>query len=420
MKKIISAVISLFLVLSIFLTASAIVTLPTTIELCGIVDSDGADRTSWQTSAATYLSNIPDSIVNKRTAFDSTQLLTYLCNSDIFIVHTHGNSTVLKAVDSNGEVSYLYRSTIDGLYDGKLFDLDLAFLAACRTGATVSSGTNMVDAVYAKGASCVIGYKESVKTAANRIMVRAFSTALGGGYSIAESLAYADARVLAEYGSSGATDSRYIKGDTSTIFNPTMMMYSASDVLTSSSSDSSNNIHYFTNEDGVYGFFDFDKLTKEDYSATSIYSKNTQSSFEATAFAYLDSICLDSSTYSLQEFYYTPDTDMYIYIFNNMVCETETDDYVIIMLNHVGDLVSYSKPCEGAFASVTITEDALSGAEYRLRNHHALSDETIYNIVDKRIVWDGDTLSLCFSVETTSTDAFGCYSSIDDYIVPLS
>ena len=72
--------------------------------LLGIKDPDGADRTSWQTSAANSLYNIQNALIYKYTAFDSTQLLDHLERSNFFVIHTHGNQTSLKAVNSYGEI----------------------------------------------------------------------------------------------------------------------------------------------------------------------------------------------------------------------------------------------------------------------------------------------------------------------------
>ena len=57
-----------------------------------------------------------------------------------------------------------------------------------------------------------------LKTAANRIMLREFCKAIGAGYTISSALAYADAQVLSEYGSSGSTNYRLIRGNASASF----------------------------------------------------------------------------------------------------------------------------------------------------------------------------------------------------------
>ena len=48
------------------------------IYLCGTYDPDGRDRTSWITSASDSLALISDATVNKQTAFNPTQIETYM------------------------------------------------------------------------------------------------------------------------------------------------------------------------------------------------------------------------------------------------------------------------------------------------------------------------------------------------------
>lgn len=175
------------------------------VYLCGIIDSDGVDRMSWIAPAKTALLKISNSTVETKTSFSSTELAGYIKLADLFAIHTHGDASSLKAVNGSG-TSYLYKTTIDSWRSGTLSDLKLAFLGACSVGYGGSSGNNIVNSMYAKGAKCVIGYKNNVVTACNRTMLQNFNIAIGYGYTIQNALAYADARVLAFMGSSGGTD----------------------------------------------------------------------------------------------------------------------------------------------------------------------------------------------------------------------
>ena len=183
MKKLLCLILCFVLVLCTAPISNALIIGPKVI-LCGIVDLDGADRTSWQEKATTYLRTIPNTMVTTQTAFNATQLLNYMNTANIFVIHTHGAPTALKAVDASGAETYLRNSNISALSSGELSNLEVAFLAACQSGGTASIGYNMVDAVFSKGAKCVIGYTQSVYTTWNYIMVREFCVALGGERSI--------------------------------------------------------------------------------------------------------------------------------------------------------------------------------------------------------------------------------------------
>lgn len=105
-KKIFIGIISLFTVLCVFgtNTASAAITSKLRINLCGIKDPDGYDRTGWQTVAYTWMSKL-DANIYKRTEFDKNQLVSYIKSSDIFVIHTHGSKQILCAVDGNKEIT---------------------------------------------------------------------------------------------------------------------------------------------------------------------------------------------------------------------------------------------------------------------------------------------------------------------------
>ena len=128
-----SAFFIIFLVLSLVINASALPMF--TIHLLGIFHSDGADRTSWQATAQSYLYNIPNSYFLYFTAFDDDTLLSYLRTPDMFVIHTHGAQTGLMAVDAAGNESVLTVGEISALATGALSDLDLAFIGACSCGA---------------------------------------------------------------------------------------------------------------------------------------------------------------------------------------------------------------------------------------------------------------------------------------------
>lgn len=383
------------------------------INLCGIVDPDGADRTGWQTKAASILGNIPDSVINKHTAFTSAQLASYIKASEMFIIHSHGNSTAVKTIDSTGSSEFLRLSTIESWSANSLSNLELAFLGFCSSGKGRGSQDNFISTIHEKGADCVIGYSDTVRTKANYIMIESFSIAIGAGYTVSEALAYADSQVLALYGSSGNTNQRYILGDVSQRFtNYLTPINSAGSNLMYASLPTSSKISfssaYSTN---TLGFFDRNKLTVAE-------TANNPSDFsisEEYALMQLQSICSNSNRYALTDFYYTEETDITTYIYSYRINGINTNDYVFLMFNSLGDLVSYGKPCEGAFDDVNISESELNTANTNLIKLLAQNHITNFQICDKRIVWDDDSLAIRYSV-SYSTNSSDC---IEDFIITL-
>lgn len=62
--------------------ANAAISLGFKVYLCGIIDSDGADRTSWITTSQNELLKIEDATIITDTAFNSTQLASYIKNAN--------------------------------------------------------------------------------------------------------------------------------------------------------------------------------------------------------------------------------------------------------------------------------------------------------------------------------------------------
>ena len=418
MKKVLCCIFSVFILLCSAPSSQALPpNLGTSIVVCAAYDTQyGNDMQSWAELASNYLSNIPNAMVSPHFDFTATQLLGYLNTADICIVSSHGSPNSILAVDDSFHETTLTSSDISALPGGSLNNLAVAYLAGCRTGGTVNSGSNMVDAVYSKGAKCVIGYTQKVYYFCDNTMLSEFCRALSYEYSIGEALSYADAKVLIEWdGISGFTDQRYVRGDTTTIFG----YYAPNNALSipNNTTPAPAEIIYFSNENGTYGFFDPSKLSGENNTAA--YSINSIAPVtESTAAAFLNTLCEDSQQYSLRDFYYTPDTGVYTAIYNTILCGTATTDFIYIMLNTNGELVSYAKPREGAFNGIEITSEMLQEAEETLYNTFDLSTE-LCSIDFKQIAWEDGVLSMHYYVETA--DGIGAsHTTINKYTVPLA
>lgn len=172
-KRIFVGIISLLMAFCVFgtNTAFAAITIKLRVNLCGIKDSDGGNRTGWQTVAYTWLSKL-DANVYKRTAFDKNELAIYIKGSDIFVIHTHGGLDYIKAVDQNGNSTNLEIYDVNSWGTNCLSSLDLAFLGACECGKGREEFKNMVNSFFNKGARCVIGYEWAVDTKPNSTMIQ--------------------------------------------------------------------------------------------------------------------------------------------------------------------------------------------------------------------------------------------------------
>jgi len=375
------------------------------VYLLGIVDPNGGDRTSWIPSAASYMSNADNSVVYTYTAFNKTQLLSHLKAANFFVIHTHGNQKALLAVDSSGEDFTLDQSQIEALSSSALSNLKVAFLGACYCGSGGSSASNMVNSIYKKGARCVIGYKLEVKTKANRIMLKSFCEAIGSGYTVANALTYADTRVLAEYGATGNTNSRLVRGDTSATFR------SVTVILDSKVGDSE--MVLITDDNGEeIGYFNPDYNLSENAANISL---SERMAIQKSAYNF------DENKYTLIQDVFTEDTGVYSTVYAYMINGIPTGDIIIFMTSSSGEIVSFAHPNEGVFDGVEVTDEMVNLATEQLKAH--MEEREIYEYVvdDIRITNDNGEPEFRFSVEYTyePVDNEEGYKVVDDFYVPL-
>lgn len=314
------------------------------IYLCGIIDSDGMDRTGWQTQAESWLSNIPNSAIYKKTAFNKTQLATYLKSSNMFVIHTHGSQYSLRAVDSNGNITRLYTNDILGWSSTAMSVNKLAFIGACSCGAGGSTATNIVTSLFSRGSKCVIGYLGSVNTYCNYLMIESFCTAIGAGYTISEALIYADSCVLSAYGYSGGTASRLTMGNTGQRL--------ATYILPLSS--------------------------------PAIELENIEE-------------------YAIYEQYYCNDTDTYVTIYNKRIGSYNTDDYAYVITDRNGKMIISDQPHRGCLDEFNPDEEFLNYCD----KEFSVAIEKYggnYKIEEQRIIGTKDNPGMRYIVKITSDD----------------
>ncbi len=136
-------------------------------KLLAINDVDNADRSAYFIQTKAYLESIVEgitSIVNCETFYglNDSEMINYMQNNDIFIIHTHGMQTGFKTSQYN----YL---EIDDLNNIDLSNLKFALLLTCETGMGYdlshiinNTPVNIVEKMVICGAETVIGFSEEV------------------------------------------------------------------------------------------------------------------------------------------------------------------------------------------------------------------------------------------------------------------
>ncbi len=124
---------------------------------------------------------------NNFVALNTENALAHLSSSTIFSCITHGSQTSIAT--TNGELTV---TMINNMSDNAFDDLYFVYLGACYTGQGGLTASNLVNAIYDKGADNTLGFIEYMPINETNIWTQAFMIALSMGYSIAESMQAAD------------------------------------------------------------------------------------------------------------------------------------------------------------------------------------------------------------------------------------
>lgn len=258
----------------------------------------------------------------------------------------------------------------------------------------------------------MIGYKQSVYTACNYVMLESCGYALslrhsnGQGYSISDALAYADAQVLAKYGFAGYTNDRLIRGNVYQRFrladNVSPRGSNGEAESTDIQSAGMETREAFINDDGyMYGFFDFSKLKMIDQTGNDDKEKNRGAMERMNEIAknVLRNAVETPMRYELVYNHFSEETGVYSFVFNHKVNNMETGDFISIMLNAHGEVVSFAKPAEGAFDGIQLTEGMILNAERALETQMDKNKINEYAVTDRRLVLTEAGYCIRFSLE---------------------
>ena len=190
-------------------------------ELIGFIDAtmvgipeDGHDHLSVLGFASDQIFHIGFFDCDIYTSINSTSCVGRLAMSRLFFSRSHGSQTsILLNSDS------LTNTVLNKLTSTGLSNCELVFFSACETGSGGSSGNNIVNKAFQKGATTVMGFQNSVNCGETNNWCQFFFMRLRAGYSIANAITYADTEIAKDYPII-TTDCIYVAGSTSTSYYP--------------------------------------------------------------------------------------------------------------------------------------------------------------------------------------------------------
>lgn len=114
--------------------------------------------------------------------------------SDILLINSHSNAGEIGLYNGSGALTgTLYASDINALPANKLTSLRVFIASGCNTGNTTSSGDNLVNSAFARGAHFAIGWTESIHNDTANHWNKSFFDKIGdGGATVSEALAHAE------------------------------------------------------------------------------------------------------------------------------------------------------------------------------------------------------------------------------------
>ena len=164
--------------------------------LLAIDDSDGSSRHTYFSETKANLEQEKNAMVSvvstsRYSSCSVDDMIAYLQENEIFIVHTHGMQTGFKI--SNDGITYI---TMEHLRDADLSNISLALLMTCNTGVNYSDDhilnntpVNIVEQMVLCGAETVVGFKDTTMVYdCNKFAPDLTSRLVDGGLSIEDAI----------------------------------------------------------------------------------------------------------------------------------------------------------------------------------------------------------------------------------------
>lgn len=176
-----------------------------------------------------------------------------------------------------------------------------------------------------------------------------------------------------------------------------------------------DNIIYFTNDSGVYGYFDPSKVIPESEQATRTYvcgSEDQQQIVEA----FIDTKVSNSEKYVFNYSNYVEDTGLTSYVYTYSIDGINTADYIFVMVNNANEIVSYGLPNEDAFEDVDLSIVNWEEMDVELEQYLIENEISEYQVTNQCLVWENDILSIRYTISYNIDGQFEC---MDDVNIPL-
>lgn len=180
-------------------------------------DNNNWDWTAWHSPVESYfLNKDPNTNVVKYSSFSVNRLRLALMCSDYMFLDTHGSQNALACYDENGNnTGQLTTSNILNFSSTYFSKMDLCLLMSCYSA---KGNSNIAQALYSRGAKCVVGFEEDVSMLYGTTWLKHFADAFAVGWTVKKSVAYADMCIENNSTNKGNTDSHKIYGDANVYF----------------------------------------------------------------------------------------------------------------------------------------------------------------------------------------------------------
>lgn len=140
---------------------------------------EGYDRESFFGNAAAFA----NAVGYASRSYDGTSgnhILTEMMSSEVCLIMAHGSSKTVKPAQNTAISDTDLLNLADGAFSGS----KLVMYMTCSAGAPVSSGMNIVQATYDRGAKCVLGWNCNTNIREGGVWCEYFFERLGEEYTI--------------------------------------------------------------------------------------------------------------------------------------------------------------------------------------------------------------------------------------------
>ena len=121
------------------------------------------------------------------TSLTTSEALGRLSSTSLFSCITHGSQTFIETSDD-----VITISDINSLSNTAFDNLKFVYLGACSTGVGENDESNLVNAIYDKGADAVLGFNRNIWVDETYVWTKEFMIALANGMTIGEAIEMAD------------------------------------------------------------------------------------------------------------------------------------------------------------------------------------------------------------------------------------